>query len=150
MKSVFLPPNFLELRTLLCIGMLFLFGATAWSQNTLKIHVEGVGSSEGLIRVAVYITDAHFLKEEGVYRTDSAKASKGTTLVSIPDLPTGHYALAVFHDKNGNERLDTNWIGIPKEPFGFSNARAKTFGPPSFKECQFEVRQDASISVQMQ
>ena len=44
-----------------------------------------------------------------------------------------------FHDENSNEELDTNFIGIPKEGFGFSNDAFGKFGPKKFKEWLFEV-----------
>ena len=65
----------------------------------------------------------------------------------MEDLPAGQYAIAIFHDKNGDEQLDTNWLGIPKEPLGFSNARMRTFGPPSFQECVVSLEKDAIIKV---
>jgi len=82
-----------------------------------------------------------------VYMGNSTQAIRGETAVTINNIPNGEYALAVFHDKNGNKELDTNWLGIPKEDVGFSNAKMKTFGPPSFKECAIRLDSDAEIKV---
>lgn len=120
------------------------------AQNRLEVMVEGVQTSTGNIQVALFTAQEGFLKPEGVYRADSVKAHKGTTTVFIDDLPPGAYALAIFHDLNENQELDKNWVGIPKEPMGFSNARIKTFGPPSFEDCRVDFRQDMSISVQLE
>jgi len=120
------------------------------AQHRLEVVVEGVETSTGIIQVALFKDRKSFLKDEAVYRTESFKAEKGTTRVLIEDLPSGIYALAIFHDLNENQELDKNWVGIPKEPMGFSNARVKTFGPPSFEECQVDFRQDMSISVRLE
>jgi uncharacterized protein (DUF2141 family) len=48
------------------------------------------------------------------------------------------YAISCFHDENGNKTLDTNWLGIPKEGYGFSNYNAGT-KVPAFEECKFTV-----------
>lgn len=120
------------------------------AQNRLEVRVEGVESSTGLIQVALFTAQKGFLKPEGVYRADSARAQKGTTLLLIENLPHGVYALAVFHDLNENQELDKNWVGIPKEPMGFSNARVKAFGPPSFEDCRIDLRQDMSIAVRLE
>ncbi len=117
------------------------------AQQTLKIDVQGVRNSEGTISYAVYTESEGFLKLENVYRSDSIKAVQGTTHLVIENLPKGDYALAVFHDENGNAILDTNWLGIPREDIGFSNARMKTFGPPSFEECTIPVHENSSIIV---
>lgn len=134
----------------ICLLSLLLAPLLATAQNTLEIQVEGVDSSEGLIRVAVYNSEASFLDEGEVYFTDSVKAVKGTTKVSISDLPAGEYALAIFHDRNANERLDTNWIGVPKEPYGFSNARTRTFGPPRYRDCVLKLQKDMIIQVPLE
>ncbi|MEK6152626.1 DUF2141 domain-containing protein [Flavobacteriaceae bacterium 3-367] len=117
------------------------------AQNTLSVAVNKVGCNSGEVSVAVYTEADGFLKFEKVYRNNSVQATKGITEVTIKDLPNGMYAVAVFHDKNGNGQLDTNWLGIPKEDVGFSKAKMKMFGPPSFKECCFELNSDTKIQV---
>jgi len=124
--------------------------ACIWSQNRLEVHVAGVESSAGVIQVALFNSDSGFLKSDGAYRLSSVKAQTGTTRVVMENLPAGPYALAVFHDLNSNEKLDTNWIGIPKEPMGFSNSRVKAFGPPGFEECRLELAKDMAITVQLE
>ena len=112
-----------------CI-LFLIFPLFNWAQNTLSVNVSGVKTSDGKISVAVYDTSEGFLKFDKVYMGTSTLAQKGTTNVIIGDLPDGEYALAVFHDKNANDELDTNWLGIPKEAIGFSKGKMKTFGPP--------------------
>jgi uncharacterized protein (DUF2141 family) len=129
--------------------LIFIFPIIGFSQNNLSIDVEGVSSSEGRISVAVYNKSSGFLKFESVYRSDSAVAKKKKTNLVIGNLPNGTYALAVFHDMNGNDRLDTNWLGIPKEAIGFSNAKMKTFGPPSFEDCAFNLEGDTQIRLEI-
>ncbi|WP_297764428.1 DUF2141 domain-containing protein [uncultured Muriicola sp.] len=119
------------------------------AQNRLTVEVEGVQSSSGNINIAIYNQKDGFLKFESVFLSDSTHANAGRTEVQINNLPNGEYALAVFHDENGNNILDTNWLGIPKEPIGFSQSRMKTFGPPSFKECAFRLSSDKAIKINL-
>ncbi len=127
--------------------LLLLLPVFSFCQNTLHVSVEGVKTSNGNISVAVYDQEDGFLKFDKVFKSKSATAEKGKTTVIINDLPEGTYALAAFHDENTNDELDTNFIGIPKEPLGFSKGKMKTFGPPSFDECSFKLTSDHSISV---
>jgi len=53
-------------------------------------------------------------------------------------IPPGTYALAVIHDENRNGKLDTNWMGIPTEGYGFSNEAKALLGPPSFSAAKFQ------------
>lgn len=132
----------------LCIPFLLITMGLA-AQNKLTIAVDGVKSSKGEIMVALYTEAAGFLKFDLVYRAEHTKAEKGTTHVSITDLPNGTYAVALFHDANENQKLDTNWLGIPKEAIGFSSARMKTFGPPSFEECSFKLNGDKELRISL-
>lgn len=135
------------MRTLLFA--LFLAPFTMFSQNILSVHVHNVPSDKGHIRVAVYNSDATFLSFDGVFKTGTKVAQKGIVQLKIEDLPAGEYALAVFHDENGNNELDTNWLGIPKEKVAFSKGKMKTFGPPKYKECAFLVHSDYEINIEL-
>ena len=127
----------------------FLLPLCGMAQHELLVEVQGVRSSSGNISVAVYNQAEGFLKFGEVYKSDSTRAVAGQTRIRITDLPEGEYALAVFHDENGNDILDTNWLGIPKEPVGFSNARIKTFGRRSFKECAFKLSSNRAVQVSL-
>ncbi len=54
------------------------------------------------------------------------------------DIPPGTYALAVIHDENMNGKLDTHWLGIPKEGYGFSNDAKALLGAPSLSSASFQ------------
>jgi len=129
------------------LALLVFFPFLATGQNKLSITVEGVKTSSGMISVAVYNKSEGFLKFDEVYKSNSTRALKGTTQIDIDGLPEGEYALAIFHDENGNNELDTNWLGIPKESIGFSRGRMKTFGPPSFRECALRIVTDSKIRI---
>ncbi len=128
-------------------SFLLLVPLCTMAQFDLTVTITNVTSNEGNISVAVYDKAGSFLKFDKVFKAESAPSQKGSTEVVIKDLPKGIYAVAVFHDENGNDELDTNMLGIPKEPLGFSKGKMKTFGPPSFEECSFAVTSNQSISV---
>jgi uncharacterized protein (DUF2141 family) len=58
------------------------------------------------------------------------------------DIPPGTYALVVIHDENSNGKLDTNWLGVPREDYGFSNDAKGLLGGPSFSAASFPVRRE--------
>ncbi|MEQ9581015.1 MAG: DUF2141 domain-containing protein [Arenibacter sp.] len=128
--------------------LLFAFPFLGMSQYSLSVEVQGVKSSIGNINIAIYNRSQGFLKFEEVFKVDRIAAKEATTSFKIMDLPNGEYAVAIFHDENGNDKLDTNWLGIPKESVAFSNAKIKTFGPPSYKECAFNLNMDLDIIMQ--
>jgi uncharacterized protein (DUF2141 family) len=54
--------------------------------------------------------------------------------VVFNNLEAGRYAIILFHDENGNGRLDKNFWGVPTEPYGFSNDAGGFLGPPKFDD----------------
>ncbi|SDQ18406.1 DUF2141 domain-containing protein [Flagellimonas zhangzhouensis] len=131
----------------LVVICLMVFSTSVFAQHTLSVKVNNVTSNEGKVNVAVYNSHEAFLSFDKVMKTHGVSAHKGTVDLTITDLPDGEYALAVFHDENDNGKLDTNWLGIPKEKVAFSNAKMKTFGPPKYKECAFTVNSDYEIHI---
>lgn len=119
----------------------------AKSQHTLTVKATNIKNSQGYIGVAVYNGKDGFLKTGKEFSGAFEKTIKGTTVIKIPDLPDGTYAVSIFHDQNGNKKLDTNILGIPKEPVAFSNAKMKTFGPPDFKDCAFKITSDLEMEI---
>ena len=64
-------------------------------------------------------------------------------------LPEGVYAIGIFVDVNRNNRMDRNFVGIPKEQYGFSNNAKGSFGPPSFMDASFTVSGDLTLNIDL-
>ena len=62
-------------------------------------------------------------------------------------LKEGTYTIAFYIDKNGNEKIDTNFLGVPKEQFGFSNDVMGRFGPPSFEAASFDHENETVLTM---
>ncbi len=105
------------------------------STASFILEVHGLGKVEGELRIAMFNSQESYTKEPVfavVLPVDS------TTIVwKVDELPFGEYAIAVYHDKNGNGKLDTNLVGIPKERYGFSNNARGRFGPASWDDSNF-------------
>lgn len=103
--------------------------------STFRLQVEGLGKVEGEIRIAMFNSSESYTKEP-VY---TVVLPVDSTVVEwkVDELPFGAYAIAVYHDKNENGKLDTNLLGIPKERYGFSNNARGKFGPASWNDSFF-------------
>lgn len=116
----------------------------------MEVEVSGLTQSEGRVMVGVFTDAGTWLKKAVTGGAAEANQQKdGRVLIKLQDLPEGSLALSVFHDVNGNGKLDSNAMGIPKEPYGFSNNAAGTFGPPKFEKAQFEAKPGARVTVQL-
>ena len=103
----------------------------------LSIKVNGIKDQEGQILIALFDSEENFLENrvEGAVKP----VAGGTVTFTFDSLKQGVYAISVFHDINSNKELDSNFIGIPTEPYAFSNNAKGSFGPPKFEDCKFEI-----------
>ena len=65
------------------------------------------------------------------------------------EIPDGEYAIAFFIDTNGNKKLDKNFLGIPKEQFGFSNNAMGTLSAPTFEQAKFTVTGNTTQNIKL-
>ena len=111
---------------------------------TLSLEIEPVAAATGTLQVAVYDSEAGFRKK--AVRAVKVAAVAGVTRLQINDLPAGEYAVMLFHDLNGNDQLDSNLMGMPKEPWGGSIGTKSLFGPPSWNDARFTLP-EAGLTV---
>ncbi len=104
------------------------------SAAELTVHVEGAKSATGNIMVAVFKAEGFLQKP---VKGGMAAADVAGSKVVFADLPEGEYAVTIFHDVNGNGKLDKNVLGIPTEDYAFSNNAMGKFGPPAFDAAKF-------------
>ncbi|NQZ77701.1 MAG: DUF2141 domain-containing protein [Ekhidna sp.] len=133
-------------RLILCASFSFI-ALTGFTQQLteLRIKIENIKRIEGSMKIAVYNSADLFLSEE--LMSDMKVISDDTVEFVFDGLDEGTYAISVFHDENNNGKLDANFMGIPSEPYAFSNNAKGLFGPPSFEECQFELEGDGNEIV---
>ncbi len=111
---------------------------------TLTVTVQDVRSEDGEIKLALYATEASFSSFSVELASQVIEAQPGTLTATFDNLPPGDYAVAAYHDENGNSSFDTNFLGLPTEGYGFSNDAPVVLGPPSFDDAAVEVRDDNS------
>lgn len=116
---------------------LILLTAGAAQAADLTITVNGLANAEGKVLLAAYDSADTFLKRPvGISWAD---AQAGSIKAVISNLKAGDYAVSLYQDKNGNKRLDSNMVGMPTEPYGFSRDATGSFGPPSFEQARISV-----------
>lgn len=114
----------------------------------VTMSISGVRSDNGYIRVAVFNQDEAFPRGTPV-AGHNVMAMAGTTVIEFGSLPPGRYAIAFYHDEDGDASFDRSFIGIPVEGFGFSNDAPVVLGPPSFEEAAIEVGDDVAAVARM-
>lgn len=137
-------------KLLLTIIALILFAGVQINAQTLTVNVTGVKETKGQIYIAVF--DSSSFLQKGVAGKIVAVDSKSMK-VDFDALPDGEYAIALFHDVNGNGIFDMKMAGlkgVPAERYGFSNNAIPIMSPPSFETCKFELKGNKTISIMLQ
>lgn len=107
---------------------------TLLAQFTLTIEINKLKNNKG--QILLEFCNEHGEKELGVIQPPV----DNKCLILISNLKPGKYTFQYFHDENENEILDTKWMGIPKEGFGFSNNAEAKFSAPSMEKRVFELK----------
>jgi uncharacterized protein (DUF2141 family) len=132
----------MSFKTLSCLGLFWVFisNFTA-AQYALEIEVTGIKNNEGKIMLQLLGAD-----QKVVSQLMSEISDKKST-ISVKNLNPGKYAIRYFHDENLNGKMDTNFVGMPTEGYGFSNNPVGRFGAPPFEKWLFEIKSDTKISL---
>jgi len=106
--------------------------------NIIHVEVVGLHSDKGQVICALYSSRDGFPKqnEKAVARLSSAITQK-QAVCEFSEIAPGTYAISVFHDENSNGKLDTKFMGIPREGVAASNGAKGHLGPPKFEAAAF-------------
>jgi uncharacterized protein (DUF2141 family) len=115
----------------------------------LAVEVHGAKPIRGEVAVTVYPNNRkRFLAPGGKLARQRVKTAAVTTACFW--LPPGQYAVAVYHDANGNEDFDRTLVGLPAEGFGFSNDAPTRIGLPPLESVRFRLAAgDPPMKIQM-
>ena len=112
--------------------------------------VTGARSDRGTIEYGIYDRAEVFPRDEGSIARGEVPADRKGARIVVSGLKPGRYAIAVFHDENGNGTFDQGFLGIPLEDYGFSNDAPVFFGPPSFDDAAVTVGPEgATITIRL-
>jgi uncharacterized protein (DUF2141 family) len=119
--------------------------------GTITVHITDLKHLKGMLGVSLYNSKKGFPgKHEQAYTSELKKISGTTENVVFEDLPYGTYAVSIMHDENNNGKLDTNFIGIPKEGVGVSNNPKIGMGGPKFNDSVFTLdTKELEVTVSM-
>ena len=128
------------------------FAPALVSAETLTITIADIRESEGRLMIQVANSEKGFEFSEDsaapppVAISQRAEAGEMTFEVT---LPPGIYGARVLHDLNGNGEMDSNFVGMPKEPWAFSNNATGRLGPAKWQDAKFEISGDTAVEIRL-
>lgn len=117
-----------------CLAVLVALSMAPVDDPMIGLNVTNIQEEIGMIWIGIYDSEENFLVKERAIVKGYTVEQPGRIHISLPDLPYGTYAIAIFHDLNNNGYLDQNILGIPSEPFAFSRRPKSKFRMPKFDE----------------
>jgi len=124
-----------------------LLNAQSQEEFTISVTVNNIESNEGSVFLALYNGEETFLKTH--FKGGKSEIKNKKCQITFKDIPQGIYAISVFHDENNNGKMDTNFMGIPKEDYGCSNNAKGFMGPPEWKDAKFELKNNKTINIKL-
>jgi len=121
--------------------------------NVIHVEISGLRSDQGQMLCALYSAaqaEAFPKKADKAVARLTAKIAERQAVCDFTGVAPGTYAVSVVHDENSNGKLDTNFIGMPREGVGASNDAKGHMGPPKFGAASFRYeggRMDLKIHV---
>ncbi len=119
----------------------------ASAQVTIKVEVKGLKNNNGQVLIGLYNSEKDFLKK--IFAGKVVVIYNKKAEVTFTNIPKGEYAISIFHDENSNGKLDSNFMGIPKEDYAASNDAKGFMGPPKYKNAKFIVKEDKTILIKI-
>lgn len=117
--------------------------------SKLVVQMSGIRPASGEVAVTVYPdSKKRFLAPGGKLARERVKVT-GAAARACFWLPAGNYAVAVYHDRNGDRDFNRTLVGLPAEGFGFSNNPETKFGLPPLEAARFSLSGERTLSVQM-
>ena len=136
-------------KLLLLILVQIVFGLSliaqeAVTESKLTVEITNVTSKEGQIILAIYNSSENYDKR--IAFQEVKLLPEVDTVTFETNVPDGEYLVMLVHDINKNGKLDTSFIGMPKEPVGLSNYDGKGI-PGKFKKHKFTVSEDLTVTI---
>jgi uncharacterized protein (DUF2141 family) len=138
-------------KLLVVCSLFFLqgFRSTTNSTHNLTVKITNLKHSRGLVEIGLYSKGDHFPSPGKQFKQARVKIDGTTATYTFKGLGSGDYAIATYHDENGDNSCNKNMIGVPIEAYAFSNNIRPFLSAPSFKSCRFWVTEERTISIKM-
>jgi uncharacterized protein (DUF2141 family) len=135
----------------LCISLfLTMTGLQGFCQDhKVEVVIKGLKNTSGKLQIGFFDEEGKFRKKESPAFSQSLPLSDTIVQADFAKIPQGRYALAVYHDENNDDQLNTKKLGVPAEGVGFSGILKSKVKPPRFDEASFYLKSDTTLIIRM-
>ena len=117
--------------------------------GTIEVEITDVRSAKGEVEIFLFNQkEGYPMDPTKALKRERIKIDKNKSTGAFSNIPYGTYAIAGYHDENGDSALNFNFLHIPKEGVCASNDAKGHLGPPSFEDAKFSMN-SAVVKITM-
>jgi uncharacterized protein (DUF2141 family) len=88
-------------------------------EGLIRVEISGLRSDKGQALCALFSSAGDFpMKPEKAIAHAASPIADHHAVCEFAGIAAGDYAVSVVHDENSNGKLDTNFLGMPREGSG--------------------------------
>jgi uncharacterized protein (DUF2141 family) len=144
-----LQTHLMTMKNIVLIWILFHTLSNLNGQINLTITIPNVRNDQGLIQIGVFDKKEDFPEEGKEFMLIIQPADAPVFVHTIENLAPGDYAIALMHDENADGVCNLNFLGIPKEGYGFSNNVKPVISAPSFDAAMIRVEESTTVNIRL-
>ncbi len=116
--------------------------------GTLVINIQGLKNNNGKVFIGLYDSPESWQGKAKIVHSKNLAIVNCQAEWILENIPFGEYGIKFYHDENEDGKMNTNFLKMPKESFGFSNNVMGKFGPPDFEKAKFLFKSD-HVSIEI-
>ena len=140
-----MPKKIIFIFTILLTVFTGLYSEETGPEFEVTLNITNIETIEGKLFLSIY-QDAQSFKKKEPLKTVSVQVD-GKEMTITEKLPQGEYVFFVYQDINKNDKLDRNFLGMPKEPVGYGNHKGGR--PGGFNKLKIEIKENKSVDIKL-
>lgn len=133
------------------ISLLFVLISVSLCAQVLTVEITGIRNNKGSIRLAFFTDNTSFRNDNPEFEKVLSKKNmeNNSITVSFDKIPPGTYGIAMLDDEDEDGKMRYNFLGVPREGFGFSNLYHTGYRRPSFDDFKFKFFENKSVQIRV-
>jgi len=129
--------------------VLFISPMISGAQN-IEVYITNIRSTDGSVMISIFKDQESFRNEKPFKEIKFKKTKMVENAMKVKiTLEPGRYGLTLVDDENNNGEMDYNFLGMPKEGFGFSDFYLSGLSRPTLDDFDFIVKKDEKKKIIM-
>jgi len=125
------------------------FASLPEDNAVLTVEITNIKNTRGVVQIGLYKRAENFPKPGKQYKMKRIKPKGKTLKYQFSGLKPGKYAVAIYHDENGDKVCNRNLIGVPTEAYAFSRNFRPSLSTPRFNQCYVSLKKARTISIKL-